>query len=133
IWPFCAGDSAILMIVPWYSAVEFSIAIGPPASLSFAGSLVVRSWLICSHVLPKSGLLKRTFPARYTVVLSCGENTIGEFQLKRYFWPSAGPPPLPRPHGFIDCCSRERMSVQTISPPCDSERYSSGLSGLLMT
>ena len=63
---------------------------------------MVRSGLICSHVLPKSGVLKTTFPAKYTVVFSCGENTIGEFQLKRYFCPSAGPPPLPRPHGLID-------------------------------
>src|SRR5688572_32528064 len=28
---------------------------------------------------------KTTFPAKYTVVLSCGENTMGAFQLKRYF------------------------------------------------
>src|ERR1041385_1185795 len=108
------------------------MAIGPPASFSFSGSFVVRSLLICVHVLPKSVLLKTTLPAKYTVCFSCGEKTIGAFQLKRYFCPAAGPPPLPRPHGFTCRCSRLLMSVQTMSPPCDSERYWSGLSGLLI-
>src|ERR1041384_5448386 len=98
----------MLMIVEGYSAVEFSTAIGPPASLSFSGSFVVRSGLICSHVLPKSGDLKTTLPAKNTVVLSCAEKTIGAFQLKRNLFVDAGPPPLPRPHGLIDCCSRVR-------------------------
>jgi hypothetical protein len=62
--PFCAGDSAKLMIVQWFSAVVFSFHTGPPASFCFSLSLVVRSGLIVCQVSPKSRLRKTTLPAK---------------------------------------------------------------------
>ena len=92
ITPARSGDSPMLMTVPWYSAVVFSMKTGPPADWSFSGSFVVRSGLIARQLPPKSSVRNTTFPPKYTVRPSWGEATMGAFQLKRNSRSPTGPP-----------------------------------------
>src|SRR5260370_896330 len=74
---FCPGDSTTEKIVSYTSTPVLSLVIGPPEAACFDLSLRVRSGLIIVQLIPPSVVLNSTSPAKYRVLGSCGENTIG--------------------------------------------------------
>ena len=78
---------------------------------------MVKSPLMDAQVFPKSVDLNTTFDPKYTVFLSCGEATIGAFQLNRYFNSFTGPPSFLRGCGLTSCWSPVFILVRTIPPP----------------
>src|ERR1051326_211878 len=74
---FCSGDSTTEKIVSYTSTPVLSLVMGPPAATCLLLSLRVRSGLMICQLMPWSLVLNSTCAAKYKVLGSCGENTIG--------------------------------------------------------
>src|SRR5207245_11460618 len=82
--PAFTGDSAKAKIVPYHSVPVMSRVIGPPTGPSVAGSWGVRSGLIACQWVPPSVVRNTFWAVAYSVLRSCGENTIGKVHWNRY-------------------------------------------------
>src|SRR5712672_2508233 len=100
---FCTGDSTTEKIVSYTSTPVLSLVIGPPEACCFCLSLRVRSGLMMLQLMPASVVLNSTSPAKYRVLESCGENTMGSVHWKRCFTSAAAHPMGFTGHGFTDC------------------------------
>src|SRR6476646_5595644 len=107
---FCIGDSTTEKMVSYTSTPVLSLVIGPPDATCLLLSLRVRSGLMICQFTPSSVDLKRTCAAKYKVLGSCGENTIGSVHWKRYFWSAAAAPIGLIGHGVTFCVSSVRWS-----------------------
>src|SRR6266496_2507374 len=116
ITPLFLGDSLIVKIVQWFSAVELSRVRPPDSScFCFSGLLVVRSGEMRSQLSPWLRDRNRNWPPTYIVPRCVGERWIGAFQLKRYFGsPSFGA-------GFTSLISRVDLRVRKTQPPWHSQ------------
>src|SRR5512145_1222936 len=81
--PGTSGDSAIVKMVAWVSALVTSRVRPPLSGLTSAVSAVERSGLTMVQVSPRSVLRKRWLPPNHTTRESWGDRMIGELQLNR--------------------------------------------------
>src|SRR6202049_984076 len=100
---FCTGDSTTEKIVSYTSTPVLSLVIGPPEAACFALSLRVRSGLMIVQLIPASVVLNNTSPAKYNVLGSWGEKTIGSVHWNRCLTSAAAHPIGFTGHGFIAC------------------------------
>src|SRR5579864_6921228 len=85
ISPLRCGDSTTQAQVAWTSAPALSRVIGPPEAPCLDTSFKLRSGEISSQLMPSFLVRKTWLPPAYSTLLSCGENTMGKVQAKRYF------------------------------------------------
>src|SRR5206468_1676147 len=89
---FCTDDSTIEKTVSYTSTPVLSFVSGPPEACCFCLSLRVRSGLMALQLMPPLVVLKIISPAKYSVLGSWGENTMGSVHWKRCFTSAAAQP-----------------------------------------